>query len=132
MSREMALEVLFPGEDQRKTVSQNMAAEYPKLSDMLAYILEQQPAILDSNGMGDVKLIFPSKTYLAMIKFLLKCFEGENKRTDLVEGSEFLHSVERLCLLLEHAMAHEGSLELHATASKAIITLGSKFPQVVY
>lgn len=129
--REMALEVLFPGEDPRKTVSQNMSAEYPKLSDMLAYILEQQPAILDSNGMGDVKLIFPSKTYLAMIKFLLKCFEGENTRTDLVEGSEFLHSVERLCLLLEHAMGYEGSVELHATASKAIITLGSKFPQMI-
>ncbi|XP_073141185.1 uncharacterized protein [Henckelia pumila] len=129
--REMALEGLFPGEDQRKTASQNISAEYPKLSDMLAYILEQQPAILDSDGMGDVKLIFPSKTYLALIKFLLKCFEGENTRTDLVEDSEFLHSVERLCLLMEHAMGYEGSVELHATASKAIITLGSKFPQMI-
>ncbi|KZV44445.1 hypothetical protein F511_19346 [Dorcoceras hygrometricum] len=129
--REMALEGLFPGEEQRKTVSQNMSTEYPKLSDMLAYILEQQPAILNSNGLGDVKLIFPSKTYLATIKFLLKCFEGEITRADLVEDSEFLHSVERLCLLLENAMVNEGSVELHATASKAIITLGSKFPQMI-
>ncbi|KAL0435305.1 UNVERIFIED_CONTAM: Proteasome adapter and scaffold protein ECM29 [Sesamum radiatum] len=68
--REMALEGLFPGEEQRKTMSQSISTEYPKLAEMLAYILEQQPAILDSGAIGDSKLLFPSKTYVAMIKFL--------------------------------------------------------------
>ncbi|KAL3828680.1 hypothetical protein ACJIZ3_017482 [Penstemon smallii] len=129
--REMALEGLFPGEEQRKTVLQGISAEYPKLSDMLTYVLKQQPAILDSSGIGDTKLIFPSKTYVAMIKFLLKCFESEVSQVNLTEDSEFLHSVETLCLLLEHAMAYGGSVELHASASRAIITLGSYFPQMI-
>ncbi|KAL7113564.1 hypothetical protein ACP275_04G068800 [Erythranthe tilingii] len=129
--REMALEGLFPGEDQSKTVSQSISIEYPKLSKMLNYILEQQPAMLDVRGIGDIKLLFPSKTYLAMIKFLLKCFDAEAAQTNLATDSEFSHSVERLCLLFEHAMAYEGSIELHASASKALITLGSHFPQMI-
>ncbi|PIN26135.1 hypothetical protein CDL12_01113 [Handroanthus impetiginosus] len=129
--REMALEGLFPGEDQRKTMLQSISTEYPKLSEMLAYILEQQPAILDSVGTGDVKLLFSSKTYVAMIKFLLKCFEAEVAQTNLPEATDFLQSVERLCLLLEHAMTYEGSVELHASASKALITLGSRFSQMI-
>ncbi|KAL6519030.1 hypothetical protein OROHE_017454 [Orobanche hederae] len=129
--REMALEGLFPSEDQGRIWSQSLSDDYPKLSDMLAYILEQQPAILDSSGMGDVKLLFPSKTYLAMIKFLLKCFEAEVAQANMDANSEFLHSVERLCLLLEHGMTYEGSVELHASASKALITLGSQFPQMI-
>lgn len=128
--REMALEGLFPGEGQSKTVLQSNSTEYPKLSEMLNYILEQQPAMLDVGGTGDIKLLFRSKTYVAMIKFLLKCFEAETAQTNLNGDSEFLHSVERLCLLLDHAMAYEGSIELHASASKALITLGSHFPQV--
>ncbi|KAL6564853.1 hypothetical protein OROMI_016303 [Orobanche minor] len=130
-SGEMALEGLFPSEDQGRSWSQSLSDDYPKLSDMLAYILEQQPAILDSSGMGDVKLLFPSKTYLAMIKFLLKCFEAEVAQANMDANSEFLHSVERLCLLLEHGMTYEGSVELHASASKALITLGSQFPQMI-
>ncbi|KAK6164025.1 hypothetical protein DH2020_000889 [Rehmannia glutinosa] len=131
LPREMALEGLFPGEEQSRTVSQSISPEYPKLSEMLAYILEQQPAILDSSGTGDIKLLFPSKTYVAMIKFLLKCFETEVAQTNSAEDSEFLHSVERLCLLLDYAMTYEGSVELHASASKALITLGSHFPQMI-
>lgn len=130
MHREMALEGLFPGEGQRNSLSQSISVVYPKFSEMLAYILEQQPAILDSTGVGDIKLIFPSKTYVAMVKFLLKCFETEGAQTNLAEDSGYIHSVERLCILLEHAMRYEGSVELHASASKALITLGSHFPQV--
>lgn len=126
----MALEGLFPGEDHSRTWSQSLSDDYPELPNMLAYILEQQPAILDSSGMGDIKLLFPSKTYVAMIKFLLKCFEAEVAQANMDANSEFLHSVERLCLLLEHGMTSEGSVELHASASKALITLGSRFPQV--
>lgn len=130
MHREMALEGLFLGKEQRKTVPQSISTEYPKLSEMLTYILEQQPATLDSGGIADMKLLFPSNTYVAMIKFLMKCLEAEAAQTRLVDDSEVLHSVERLCLLLENAMTHEGSVQLHASASKAIITLGSHFPQV--
>lgn len=126
----MALEGLFPGEKQRNSVSQSVSIAYPKLSDMLAYILEQQPAILNSTGVGDTKLLFQSKTYVVMVKFLLKCFETEAAQPNVTEESGFVHSVERLCLLLEHAMTYEGSVELHASASKALITLASHFPQV--
>ncbi|KAL2238545.1 UNVERIFIED_CONTAM: hypothetical protein Sindi_1046200, partial [Sesamum indicum] len=127
----MALEGLFPGEEQRKTMSQSISTEYPKLAEMLAYILEQQPAILVSGGIGDSKLLFLSKTYVAMIKFLLKCFEAEVTQTNWTEDSEYLLSVEKLCLLLEHAMTYEGSVELHASASRALITLASHFPQML-
>ncbi|XP_051141908.1 uncharacterized protein LOC127258894 isoform X2 [Andrographis paniculata] len=129
--REMALEGLFPGEAQRKTVLQSISTDYPRLSEMLAYILEQQPALLDSIGTGDVKLLFPSNTYVAMIKFLMKCLAADAAQINLAEDSGVLHTVERLCLLLENAMTHEGSIQLHASASKALITLGSYFPQVL-
>ncbi|GER40722.1 ARM repeat superfamily protein [Striga asiatica] len=129
--REMALEGLFPGEDQGRALSRSSSPEYPKLSEMLAYILEKQPAILDFGGIGDTNLLFPSKTYVAMIKFLLKSFETEVAQNNIAENSEILHSVERLCLLLEHGMAYEGSVELHASASKSLITLGSQFPQMI-
>ncbi|CAA0805895.1 ARM repeat superfamily protein [Striga hermonthica] len=129
--REMASEGLFPGEDQSRNLSRSSSPEYPKLSEMLDYILEKRPAILEFGGIGDTNLLFPSKTYVAMIKFLLKCFEAEVAQNNITENSEFLLSVERLCLLLEHGMAYEGSVELHASASKALITLGSQFPQMI-
>lgn len=126
----MALEGLFPGDKLRNSVSQSISIEYPKLSSMLACILEQQPMILHSTSVGDTKLLFQSKTYVVMVKFLLKCFETEAAQPNSSDESEFLNSVERLCLLLENAMTYEGSVELHASASKALITLGSRFPQV--
>ncbi|KAL1555169.1 proteasome adapter and scaffold protein ECM29-like isoform X1 [Salvia divinorum] len=129
--REMALEGLFPGDKLRNSVSQSFSIEYPKLSDMLACILEQQPVILHSTTAGDTKLLFQSKTYVVMVKFLLKCFETEAAQPNLSDESGFLNSVERLCLLLENAMTYEGSVELHASASKALITLGSRFPQMI-
>lgn len=98
---------------------------------MLDYILKQQPKLLDSYEMREQKLLFPSKMYVAMIKFLLKCFESELvQNNSLGRSSEFLSSVERMCLLLEHAMAFEGSVELHSTTSKALVTIGSYLPEV--
>lgn len=128
--REIALEGLFPDEDQRKAVSKSLNLKYPKLSDMLDYIIQQQPAVLDSASVGGSKLLFPSKSYVAMIKFLLRCFEADMKQNNLVEGAHFSATVEKLCLLLEHAMAYEGSVDLHANASKALISVGSHMPQV--
>ncbi|KAJ8543860.1 hypothetical protein K7X08_025478 [Anisodus acutangulus] len=129
--REIALEGLFPDEDQRKAVSKSLNLKYPKLSDMLDYIIQQQPAVLDSASVGGSKLLFPSKSYVAMIKFLLRCFEADMKQNNLVEGAHFLAAVEKLCLLLEHAMAYEGSVDLHANASKALISVGSYMPRVI-
>lgn len=130
--REMALEGLFLGKDVGRIISQNLDHRYPKLGDMLEYILKQEPRLLDSYEMREQKLLFPSKMYVAMIKFLLKCFETELvQNNSLGRSSEFLSSVERMCLLLEHAVAFEGSAELHSTTSKALVTIGSYLPEMV-
>ncbi|XP_012485286.1 uncharacterized protein LOC105799328 isoform X1 [Gossypium raimondii] len=130
--REIALEGLFLGKDAGQIISQNLDHRYPKLGEMLDYILKQQTKLLDSYEMREQKLLFPSKMYVAMIKFLLKCFESELvQNSSLGRSSEFLSSVERMCLLLEHAMAFEGSVELHSTTSKALVTIGSYLPEMV-
>lgn len=129
----MALEGLFPGKGQRGAADDCNNLQYPKLGDMLDYIVSRMPSLLDSNEMREAKLLFPSKTYVAMITFLLKCFEADvelYRRGDrLVESWP---SVEKMCSLLQHAMAYEGSVELHSNASKALITVGSHFPEVVF
>ncbi|XAR59596.1 hypothetical protein NMG60_11015485 [Bertholletia excelsa] len=130
--REMALEGLFPGKNQREGVDGYTDLKYPKLGDMLDYIFKQQPALLDLAEMRETKLIFPSKTFLTMIKFLLKCFGADVEQSRIEEITpEFRSSVEKMCLLLEHAMAHEGSVELHSNASMALVTIGSHFPEMV-
>ncbi|KAH7560788.1 hypothetical protein JRO89_XS10G0102900 [Xanthoceras sorbifolium] len=130
--REIALEGLFPVKDEGRTNSQNVDLKYPKLGSMLEYINKQQPKLVDSTEMTERKLLFPSQMYMAMIKFLLKCFEYEfEQNNSLGRSSEFLSSVETMCLLLEHAMAIEGSVELHATASKALIIIGSHLPEMI-
>lgn len=127
----MALEGLFLGKDQRRTINENFDLKFPKMGDMLDYILKQQPALLESTEMRDAKIIFPSKTYVAMIQFLLKCFKADLDQNNAVDRTpEVRASVENMCLLLEHAMAYEGSVELHANASKAIIEIGAHFPEV--
>ncbi|CAL5425499.1 unnamed protein product [Camellia sinensis] len=130
--REMALEGLFPGEGQRGAVGDYNNLKYPKLGDMLDYILKQQPALLEATEMREAKLLFPSKTYVTMIKFLLKCFEADAEQYRTVERIlEYWPSVENMCLLLEHAMAYEGSVELHSNASKALITIGTYFQEMI-
>lgn len=130
--REMALEGLFPVKDEGQLNSQNPDIRYPKLGSMLEYVLKQQPGFVDSTEMREQKLLFPSNMYVAMIKFLLKCFELElEQNKDLEKSLEFVSSVETLCLLLEHTMAIEGSVELHATASKTLITIGSHLPEMI-
>lgn len=129
----MALEGLFPGKGQRGAADDCNNLQYPKLGDLLDYIVSQMPPLLDSNEMREAKLLFPSKTYLAMITFLLKCFEADveqYRRGDRIV--EYWPSVGKMCSLLEHAMAYEGSVELHANASKALITVGSHFPEVIF
>ncbi|PSR90112.1 Proteasome-associated protein [Actinidia chinensis var. chinensis] len=130
--REMALEGLFPGKDQRGADDDNSNLKYPKLGDMLDYILKQLPELLDSTEMRETKLLFPSQTYVAMIKFLLKCFELDvepYKKGEITP--EYWPSVEKMCSLVEHAMAYEGSVDLHSNASKALITIGTYFPEMI-
>ncbi|XP_050283087.1 uncharacterized protein LOC126723567 [Quercus robur] len=130
--REMALEGLFPDKDEGRIMTQSLDLRYPKLGVMLDYILKQQPKLLESNETREHKLLFPSKTYVAMIKFLLKCFESELELNNSLEGSsEFQSSVEAMCLLLEHAISFEGSVELHANASKALIDIACHFPKMI-
>ncbi|XP_065626874.1 uncharacterized protein LOC112035785 [Quercus suber] len=130
--REMALEGLFPVKDEGRIITQSLDLRYPKLGVMLDYILKQQPKLLESNETREHKLLFPPKTYVAMIKFLLKCFESELELNNSLEGSsEFQSSVEAMCLLLEHAMSFEGSVELHANASKALIDIACHFPKMI-
>lgn len=125
----MALEGLFLGKDQRRTINETLDVKFPKVGDMLDYILKQQPALLEPTEMRDTKLLFPSKTYVVMIQFLLKCFKADLDKDNAIEAGT---SVGNMCLLLEHAMAYEGSVELHANASKAIIEIGAHFPEVDY
>ncbi|XP_052205851.1 uncharacterized protein LOC127810408 isoform X2 [Diospyros lotus] len=130
--REMSLEGLFLGKDQRGAVGDSSNLKYPKLGDMFDYILKQQPALIDSTEIRGVKLLFPSKTFVVMVKFLLRCFEEEVEEYKTEERiGEYWHSVENMCLLLEHAMAYEGTNELHSCASKALITIGSHFAEMI-
>ncbi|XP_060667830.1 uncharacterized protein LOC107410333 isoform X2 [Ziziphus jujuba] len=130
--REMALEGLFPKEDDKQSRGEKSDTLYPKLGIILDYILSQCPKLLDSTEMRDQRLEFHAKTYVVMIKFLMKCFESEVEQNKSVEiSSAFWSSVEKMCLLLEHAMAFEGSIELHANASKALIAICSYIPEMV-
>ncbi|CAA7406117.1 unnamed protein product [Spirodela intermedia] len=124
--REMAMEGLS-----LKDQGERVSCDYPALRDMLDHICKQQPRLLESEEMRAEKLIFPSRTYMAMIGFLMKCFLADFGQEDSRKTYEFPPPVMTLCLLLEHAMAFEGSVELHANASKALVTIGSHFPQLV-
>ncbi|PRQ32931.1 putative proteasome component Ecm29 [Rosa chinensis] len=131
--REIAFEGLFPMKDDGSSMSEQIQElHYPKLGDMLDYILSHRPNLSEPAEMREQKLQFPSKTYLVIIEFLLKCFESELEHNNSIKGSTQFHSsVEAMCLLLEHAMAYEGSVELHAKASNALIAIGSHIPELV-
>ncbi|KAK7300265.1 hypothetical protein RJT34_11106 [Clitoria ternatea] len=126
--REMALEGLCL----LKSASQVVGLKYPKLSMMLDYILQQQPKLLESSENKAQNLLFPSNTYVAMIKFLLKCYESElEQNKSLEESSQLMSSVKTFCLVLEHSMSFEGSVELHVNASKALLIIGSHMPELI-
>lgn len=129
--REMALDGLFLAKGDLQTFSKMSQIKYPKVRDMLDYICQQQPKVLDSSKVRE-ELLFPSKMYGAMIQFLMKAFEASIELRDSVgTKSEIQSSVDIMCLLLEHALAFEGSIELHATASKALISIAFYMPEVL-
>ncbi|MCL7022732.1 hypothetical protein MKW94_004116 [Papaver nudicaule] len=130
--REMALEGLFPMKNEGKAISKTTSLRYPKTTNMLEYICNQQPKLLDPSKMREEELLFPSKMYGVMIRFLLKSFEADIELDSSVRGtSEYQYSMHTLCLLLEHAMAVEGSAELHATAAKGLVSIASRMPELV-
>lgn len=127
----MALEGLFLLKGDGLSMTEKSDLQYPKLGVMLDYILGQQPKLLDSTETREQRLLFPSKTYVVMIKFLLKCFQSELEQNKSIDGLPvFRSAVENMCFLLEHAMSYEGSVELHANASKTLIAIGSCVPEV--
>ncbi|KAL1208896.1 hypothetical protein V5N11_010573 [Cardamine amara subsp. amara] len=129
--RELALDGLFLKDEGRSIVT-NHDYKYPKFVEMLEYILKQQPKLLDSSEMRGQKLLFPSQVYLVMIKFLVKCFELEMEESNAqTVGTELLNSAQKMCLVLEHSLAFDGSAELHACASKAFVSVGSYLPEMV-
>lgn len=128
----MALEGLYLLKDQGQTSGSNSDLKFPELRKMLDYICRQQPKVLYSSELMEKELIFSSKMYVAMIRFLMKCFEAEFRFYSSDAGANESDSpLVKLCLLLEHAMAFEGSVELHATASKALVEVGFHFPEVI-
>ncbi|KAF5778932.1 putative armadillo-like helical, proteasome component Ecm29 [Helianthus annuus] len=130
--REMALEGLFLGKDQGRSTIESINLKHPKLADMLNYIVRQQPQLLESSEIREERLLFPSQTYVAAIRFLLQCFEADVEQNTATERTpEFVSSLGNMCLLLEHAMAYDSSVDLHATASKALIKIGSHFPEML-
>jgi proteasome component ECM29 len=135
--REMALEGLFPQKQVDRTVnqsSQSVPENYPPLKQMLDYISKYQPQVLEVSEIGESKLLFPPKMYVAMLRFLQKCYEAECGQASLDakgDSPQHVESVILLCLLLEHAMAYEGSVELHATASKGLLNVASQNPQMI-
>ncbi|KAG8089149.1 hypothetical protein GUJ93_ZPchr0011g27896 [Zizania palustris] len=127
--REMALTGLNLLNDERQSPAVAIDSNYPNIADMINYIYNQQPQLLHCDEQRNAKLLFPTKTFLAMIKFLMKCFEKS-------DGPEFLQDlsnspVAKMCVILEHAMSYEGSSELHALALKSLVDISSRQPKLV-
>ena len=92
---------------------------YPSLFDMLNFIWKQQSGLAIQPRLGEQDLLFESKTYEAMISFLLKCYK-ESDKTSLDE---------RMLLLLEHAMALNGTVDLHVKASNGLLVVAAQSPK---
>ena len=127
--REMALTGLNLLNDERQSLATNIDFNYPDVVGMLNYIYSQQPQLLHSNNQRDGNLLFPSKTFLAMIKFLMKCFESSDS-PNLAQEDPSHSPVAKMCIILENAMSYEGSSELHALALKSLVDLSSRQPKV--
>ncbi|TVU50781.1 hypothetical protein EJB05_02171 [Eragrostis curvula] len=128
--REMALAGLNLLNDERQSSAGDIEFNYPDVAEMLNYICLQRPQLLHSDEQGNTKLLFPSNTFLAMIKFLMKCFEASDS-SDLVQEDLSHSPVARMCVILEHALSYEGSSELHALALKSLVDLSSREQKLV-
>ncbi|CAM0950343.1 unnamed protein product [Alopecurus aequalis] len=128
--REMALTGLNLLNDERQSSAAAIDFNYPDIAEILDYIYSQEPQLLHSNDHRQGKLLFASKTFLAMIKFLMKCFEASDS-PDLSQEDPSHSPVAKMCVVLEHAMSYEGSSELHALALKSLVDISSRQPKLV-
>ena len=80
---------------------------------MLNFIGKQQSRLAIQPRLGEQDLLFESKTYEAMITFLLKCYKESDKSS----------LDEHILLLLEHAMALHGIVDLHVKASNRLLVV---------
>ena len=80
---------------------------------MLNFVWKQQSGLAIQPRLGEHDLLFESKTYEAMITFLLKCYKEFDKSS----------LDERILLLLEHAMALNGIVDLHVKASNGLLVV---------
>ncbi|XP_066339222.1 uncharacterized protein [Miscanthus floridulus] len=127
--REMALAGLNLMNDGRQSSAGSGDFSYPDVKEMINYICCQRPQLLHSDEQRNGKLLFPSKTFVSMIKFLMKCFEASDSSNLLQDPSD--SAVAKMCVILEHAMSYEGSSELHALALKSLVDLSSREPKLV-
>ncbi|KAG0528609.1 hypothetical protein BDA96_05G026300 [Sorghum bicolor] len=127
--REMALAGLDLMNDGRQSSVGSGDFSYPDVKEMINYICCQRPQLLHSDEQRNGKLLFPSKTFVSMIKFLMKCFESSDSSNLLQDPSD--SAVAKMCVILEHAMSYEGSSELHALALKSLVDLSSREPKLV-
>ncbi|CAN6357538.1 unnamed protein product [Urochloa humidicola] len=128
--REMALDGLNLLNDARQSSAASVDFNYPDVTEMIDYICHQRPQLLHSDEQRNGKLLFPSKTFLSMIKFLMKCFESSDS-PDLVQEDPAHSPLAKMCVILEHAMSYEGSSELHALALKSLVDLSARAPKLV-
>ncbi|KAI5083342.1 hypothetical protein GOP47_0003085 [Adiantum capillus-veneris] len=113
--RDMAMEGLLP--PQRE---EGQKSDYASLSDMLDFICKQQPGLLSPSKLGEQELLFNSRTYEAMITFLLSCYDADARR---------IMFEERFVFFLEHGMVSNASIDLHTRASKGLLVVASRAPQ---
>ena len=73
-------------------------------TSLLNFIWKQQSGLVIQPRLEEQDLLFESKTYEVMF-FLLKCYKESNKSS----------LEECILLLLEHAMALNGTVDLHVT-----------------
>ncbi|OEL19793.1 Proteasome-associated protein ECM29-like protein [Dichanthelium oligosanthes] len=128
--REMALTGLNLLNDGRQSSAGSVDFNYPDVTEMIDFIGHQRPQLLHSDEQKNGKMLFPSKTFLSMIKFLMKCFESSDS-PDIVQEEPSHSPVAKMCVILEHAMSYEGSSELHALALKSLVDLSSREPKLV-
>ncbi|KAG6544513.1 hypothetical protein Mapa_014151 [Marchantia paleacea] len=130
--REMAQQGLVPPKNEKSGLPE---AAYPSLKHMLDYIYQQQDRIRSPAPMGERLLLFSAKTFVAMIEFLKKCFEAECNEPQTgaknEEASSDISAKEAFRLLLEHGMAHDGTVELHVMASNGLLELAAIDPESI-
>ena len=116
----------------------------PPLPSLLSFLLHRHPLLAaEVSPQGDLALLLPLKAFLGAQRCLLQAWEqasegeistaaceGGGTERMRVEGAEGVQGAdvdvdERLCVLLEHGMAREGTWELHASTAAALLKMAA-------